>query len=64
MDKIIVIIFSEQNFFNFKWDKSTVIKNQNYNIHYRINAELKNVILTLQKTFYELKYALNTLNTA
>ena len=26
MDKNIVIIFSEQNFFNFKWDKSTGIK--------------------------------------
>ena len=26
MDKNIVIIFSELNFFNFKWDKSTGIK--------------------------------------
>ena len=42
MNKIIVIMFSKQNFFNFKWDKSAGIKistKLNYSLSDKYRAE-------------------------
>ena len=65
MDKIIVIIFSEQNFFNFKLDKSTVIKSIT-KLYYSLSDKYRagKHDLNTKKTFYVLKYTLHTLNTA
>ena len=58
MDKIIVIIFSEQNFFNFKWDKSTGIKSSTklyYSLSDKYRAE-KHDLNTKKQTKHTMKY--------
>ena len=58
MDKIIVISFSEQNLFNFTWDKSTGIKSSTrlyYSLSDKYRAE-KHDLNTKKQTKHTMKY--------
>ena len=61
MDKNIVTIFLKQNFFNFKWHKSTGTKSSTklrYSLSDKYRAEKHD--LKTKKSFYMMKYVSNT----